>query len=92
MDTNNPAYSDVNGVLFDNAQSTLVEYPGGLGGSSILPGGYTLPGSVTSIGSYAFEGCDGLAGIALPGGLTNIGSYAFDTASTSPTPPFPEGS
>ncbi len=32
---------------------------------------------ITSIGSYAFDDCDGLTSIELPAGLTSIGGYAF---------------
>jgi len=49
VDAANPNYSSTNGVLFDKAQTTLIEFPGGLAGS------YTIPNSVTSIGDYAFE-------------------------------------
>ena len=33
---------------------------------------------VTSIGSYAFRGCDGLTSITIPDGVTSIEDYAFD--------------
>ena len=48
VDTNNPAYSSVDGVLFNKSQTTLIQCPGGKAGS------YTIPDSVTSIGDYAF--------------------------------------
>jgi len=70
VDLNNPDYSSVNGVLFDRSQHTLVEYPGGVGGS------YTIPGSVTHIGEWAFVTCN-LASITIPSGVTGIGSDAF---------------
>jgi hypothetical protein len=71
VETNNPAYSSVNGVLFDITQSTLVEYPPGLGGS------YTIPASVTIIGPNAFYYCTNLTSITIPGSVTNIGGEAF---------------
>lgn len=37
----------------------------------------SLPNTLTSIGSYAFNGCTSLTAITLPGSLTAIGSYAF---------------
>jgi len=36
-----------------------------------------LPDGLTSIGSYAFSGCDRLSEIAIPDGVTNISDYAF---------------
>ena len=48
VDADNPAYSSVDGVLFDEDQTILLQFPGGRGGS------YMVPGSVTRIGSYAF--------------------------------------
>jgi hypothetical protein len=71
VDAQNSFYSSLNGVLFDKSQSTLIEYPGGLGGS------YTIPDSVTSIGEGAFTFCSGLTGITIPGSVTNIGANAF---------------
>ena len=39
----------------------------------------TIPGSITSIGDYAFYGCINLASLALPGSITNIGIGAFNS-------------
>ena len=44
VDAANPAYSSVDGVLFDKSQTTLLQYPDGKAGA------YTIPDSVTSIG------------------------------------------
>jgi hypothetical protein len=38
----------------------------------------TIPGSVTSIGNYAFYWCSGLTSVTIPGSVTSIGNYAFD--------------
>ena len=51
VDASNPAYSSVDGVLFDKNQTALIVYPAG------KVGGYTIPNSVTSIGDAAFAGC-----------------------------------
>jgi hypothetical protein len=71
VDTNSPAYSSLNGVLFDKSQATLIEYPGGLGGS------YTIPNSVTNIGDDAFDGCTGLTNVIIGNSVISIGEYAF---------------
>ncbi|MGA2555618.1 MAG: leucine-rich repeat domain-containing protein [Verrucomicrobiota bacterium] len=71
VDAQNAFYSSLNGVLFDKAQSTLVEYPGGKIGS------YSVPGTVTSIAQYAFATCTNLTRITIPASVTNIGDLAF---------------
>jgi hypothetical protein len=71
VDPNNPAYSSLGGVLFDNEQTTLVAFPPGRAGS------YVLPNGVTSIGVYAFESCPKLTSVTMPNSVTAIGDYAF---------------
>ena len=36
-----------------------------------------IPNSVTSIGSYAFDGCTGLTSVTIPNSVTSIGKSAF---------------
>ena len=69
--TNNPAYSSVAGVLFNQSQTTLVEYPAGLGGS------YAISSGVTSIADHAFANCTTLSSVTIPASVTSIGSDAF---------------
>ena len=40
-----------------------------------------IPNSVTSIGSYAFQVCEGLTSVNIPEGVTSIGEGAFDRCS-----------
>ena len=40
-----------------------------------------IPNSVTSIVSYAFDGCSGLTSVTIPNSVTSIGSYAFSGCS-----------
>jgi hypothetical protein len=79
----NSAYSSVGGVLFNNNQTTIIQYPGGAGSS------YTIPNSVTSIEGYAFNGCTSLTSVTIPNSVTSIGKAAFTncTRLTSTTIP-----
>jgi hypothetical protein len=71
VDAANPAYSSLNGVWFNKAQTTLVLFPPGRGGS------YVIPGSVTNIGDRAFENCTSLTSVTIPNGVISIGNEAF---------------
>ncbi len=71
VDPLNPFHSSVDGVLFDKSQTTVIQYPSGKAGR------YTIPDSVTSIGSEAFYGCEWLSSVTIPDSVTNIGSQAF---------------
>jgi hypothetical protein len=72
VDALNSIYSSVDGVLFNNSQTTLVEYPGGKAGN------YTVPDSVTSIGEYAFSFCASLTNVTIGTTVTSIGDEAFE--------------
>lgn len=71
VSSQNPDFSSANGVLFNQNQTALVAYPGGLSGS------YTISNTVTSIGEFAFYECPGLTGITIPGSVTSIAALAF---------------
>ena len=42
-----------------------------------MAGSYAIPGSVTSIGDYAFLGCYFLTSVTISTSVTNIGIGAF---------------
>lgn len=69
----NSAFSDVDGVLFNQDQTTLVMYPLGRAGS------YSIPASVATIGRDSFRGAGGLTQISMGSGVQDIGSSAFLT-------------
>ena len=65
-------YSSKDGVLFDKNKSTLIQYPIGNKRTE-----YTIPNSVTTIGSYAFDDCSNLTSVTIPNSVTTIGESAF---------------
>jgi len=67
----NAWYSSVNGVLFNQAQTVLIQYPAGKSGSYIVPNG------VTSIGNQAFDGSTRLTSVTIPATVTNISDEVF---------------
>ena len=85
IDSNNPAYSSANGVLFNKNKTELVVYPGGKTGE------YTIPSSVTRIGDSAFVYCRGLTNVTIPDSVTSIGDYAFQLCDSLPSVTIPDG-
>lgn len=72
-DANNLYYSDIDGVLFDANEETLVRYPTGRSSNS-----YVIPQGTVTIGSYAFSGTV-IETITIPDSVTSIGYRAFDS-------------
>jgi PKD repeat protein len=77
VDSNNPAYSSVGGVLFDKSLTTLLEYPAGATTTT-----YSVPTTVTSIGDQAFSECTSLTSITVPNSVASIGGLAFSYCSS----------
>ena len=68
----NQYYSSLDGVLFDKDQTVLIQCPGGYPRST-----YSIPCSVRSIGSSAFEFCQKLTHVSIPNSVTHIGNQVF---------------
>lgn len=71
VDSENPYYSSVEGVLFNKDESQLIAYPTGLSGE------YTIPEGTRSIGFNAFQNAVDLTYINIPDSLESIGRFAF---------------
>ena len=76
VDESNPNFKSEEGVLFSKDGTTLITYPIGKTETA-----YTIPNSVTNIGTRAFEDCNGLTSITIPGSVTYIGDRAFQGCS-----------
>ena len=73
VDSKNAVYSsDESGVLFNKNKTELIRYPIGNTATS-----YTIPESVTTIGTNAFNGSTNLTGVTVSDSVTKIGSYSF---------------
>ncbi len=68
----NPAFTDIDGVLYDKQKKTLVKYPTGLEASS-----YTVPDGVEIIGANAFDSEEELTEIKLPDSIVKVNDGAF---------------
>ena len=73
VDTENPWYKSIDGVLFSKDETELIQYPTGRKATN-----YTIPNSVTSIGSWAFAGCTGLKEVTLGNSVKRIYYYSIN--------------
>lgn len=71
VDGSNADFSSVDGVLFDKSQANLISYPGG------RAGGYVVPESVVTIGTFAFTRCTKVTEVAIGPDVTFIDGFAF---------------
>ncbi len=68
----NPAYTVVDGVLFDKGQTRLILYPPGKAATS-----HAIPDSVTNIVGYAYFGCNRLIEVKFGKNVVSLGRSAF---------------
>ena len=66
-------FKSLDGVLYDGAATTLLQYPNGRTDTS-----YSIPAGVTAIGVYAFAYSRNLTSMTIPDGVTTIAQRAFD--------------
>ena len=71
VDVNNPYFSSVDGVLFNKDKTTILQC------TNFQKGHYSIPSTVTSVASYAFQFNNGLTSIYVPSSVNSIGERAF---------------
>ena len=69
---NNTAYCDIDGNLYTKDKERLIQYAIGKKDTS-----FTIPDSVTTVDSWAFEDCHSLTSIVIPDSVTTIDEDAF---------------
>jgi hypothetical protein len=75
VDDSSATYKAIGGVLFNKAGTELVEAPGGMSGSYIIPSG------VLTIDGESFSNIYFLTSVTIPESVTAIGSQAFTNVS-----------
>jgi hypothetical protein len=71
VDSKNPNYSSIDGVLFNKSQTTLIYC------SPSKSGNYNIPATVTYIDNYAFYNCKNLTSVTIPTSVTWTGGGLF---------------
>lgn len=72
VDPNNPCYSSIDGVLYNKAQTQLIQYPAGL-----YDDFYKVPDTVREIAENACYDAQDLEVLKIPAGVRKIGDMAF---------------
>ena len=73
VDSENTSYCDIDGVLFDKRQETIIQFPRGKDKEIT----YSIPDGVKRIGDNAFSLCTNLISVTIPESVEEIGSWAF---------------
>jgi hypothetical protein len=76
VDDANPNYAAFDGVLFDKAGQTLLQFPEG------VEGHYQVPDGVLTITPRSFENCSKLLSVEMPSSVMTIGDNAFASCSS----------
>ena len=71
VDSANPVFCDLDGVLYSKDMTILWRCP------SKISGEYVIPDGVMHIGNDAFDSCESLENVTIPDSITSIGSSAF---------------
>ena len=74
VESENPNYSSIGGVLFDKDKTILIRYPEGKKENN-----YVIPNGVTTIEDYAFCDCIALESVTIPNSVTTIEDNAFSS-------------
>ena len=77
VDSNNPEYISIDGILFNRTCSTLIKMPQNHNATV-----YEIPNSVIVIGDAAFEGCTNIEKVIIPDSVKEIGYSAFKDCSS----------
>ena len=72
VEPGNPNYSSLDGLLYNNTKTQLINCPISKSGSLIIPS------SVDFIGIYAFYGCTALTSVIIPSSVNIINDAAFE--------------
>ncbi|MBR3789616.1 MAG: leucine-rich repeat domain-containing protein, partial [Clostridia bacterium] len=72
VNENNTAYASIDGVLFNKEKTEIIRYPQNKSGE------YSIPESVTTIDSYAFDGCTSLTTVNAPCSWNENPLYTFE--------------
>jgi hypothetical protein len=78
VDPANSAYASLNGVLFNQKQTVLIQYPGGNPAAS-----YTIPATVTDLATSAFANGVNPGTVIIGPNVASIGDEAFYEARVS---------
>jgi len=71
VEAGNTHFTSSGGVLFNHAQTELLQYPAGKAGA------YVIPASVATLAPDCFRGCHRLTHISIPNGIQSISAGAF---------------